>query len=759
MSADWSTSGRDGAGLSEAERECLAELASTRALVSDRARVAEVRDALDAGVAPMPVARPVTAPPTSRRAAHDPDPRARAASAVAPPSSLGSLRASRDAARHQRRRPGTAAAPRRSVAWSDDLPSDPSDPSDGSRDRPEFSFASPSRPRERAYPLASESGRESGAFASSREEPERSAGVAPRAGPSVVPNAARRGLSFGPERLGATTASKNPPSGAASDPWRSSLRGGFVRGTTPRSSLSRHLSRRRRPSSSGAARRLSADELGFLAALADERALVSTRASLAAERAVRGEASDPIAAQPAPPRVSWSADAAPANHHASPPAMMRGRGGAGAVVRSSWNPSPAKKTSGSSSSRGSPLARRKTPYSLSSRGESPADAAERMSREHSRRMWRSLPEAFDATEENARALSSRRDGDAGPTLSSGGGGGAEDPASRSSFRSPARPAPPPSVLRRSAPPRSDGGDDFGVGDDLLRTGSPRTGARFSRGRGVSIAGVVGGARVRPAARRDEAEWEWQGPWQLEWQRDIERADRERARDREEKNVSKSDDDAGVTKEAKETTPAFSAEEASTGGDSFSRGPAAAAEKAAAEKAAAAAAPNWTGDFGSETSSPALTLSPSPARERRGDAVEVLELVDLEEEEEEEDENDDAEDFERAAAPASDPPSRDDRSADRSAEAASSIETTAPAYGRRSNAASRAARDASDASRAAAAGGFPAAAPLHGRRAAAGAAPTPVSPAAPARGGGGSYRERRERMKEAKAKAGVDQPGG
>ena len=101
MSADWSTSGRDGAGLSEAERECLAELASTRALVSDRARVAEVRDALDAGVAPMPVARPVTAPPTSRRAAHDPDPRARAASAVAPPSSLGSLRGSRDAARHQ----------------------------------------------------------------------------------------------------------------------------------------------------------------------------------------------------------------------------------------------------------------------------------------------------------------------------------------------------------------------------------------------------------------------------------------------------------------------------------------------------------------------------------------------------------------------------------------------------------------------------------------------------------------------------------
>ena len=648
----------------------------------------------------MPVARPVTAPPTSRRAAHDPDPRGRAASAVAPPSSLGSLRASRDAARHQRRRPGTAAAPRRSVAWSDDLPSDPSDPSDGSRDRPEFSFASPSRPRERARPLASESGRESGAFASSREEPERSTGVAPRAGTSVVPNAARRGLSFGPDERRGAAASKNPPS-AASDPWRSSLRGGFVRGTTPRSSsLSRHLSRRQRPSSSGAARRLSADELGFLAALADERALVSTRASLAAERAVRGEASaDPIAAQPAPSRVSWSADAAPANHHASPPAMMRGRGGAGAVVRSSWNPSPAKKTSGSPSSRGSPLARRKTPYSLSSRGESPTDAAERMSREHSRRMWRSLPEAFDATEENARAFSSRRDGDTGTTLASGGGGGAEDPASRSSFRSPARPAPPPSVLRRSAPPRSDGGDDFGVGDDLFRTGSPRTVAR-SRGRGVSIAGVVGGARVRPAARRDEAEWEWQGPWQLEWQREIERADRERARDREEKNVSKSDDDAGVTKEAKETTPAFLADEASTGGDSFSRGPAAAA--AAAEKAAA---PNWTGDFGSETSSPALTLSPSPARERRGDAVEVLELVDLEEEEEEEDENNDAEDFESAAAPASDPPSWDDRSADRSAEAASSIETTAPAYGRRSNAASRAARDASDASRAAAAGGF------------------------------------------------------
>ena len=476
-------------GASEAERECLAELASTRALVSDRARVAEVprprrRRRAHAGAAGR---RPPFRAARRRPGPARPRPPCRAPFFPRQPPRV------RDAAVTSSEAGNGAAPAVRLVRRSSP---DPSDPSDGSRDRPEFSFASPSRPRERARPLASESGRESGAFASSREEPERSTGVAPRAGTSVVPNAARRGLSFGPDERRGAAASKNPPS-AASDPWRSSLRGGFVRGTTPRSSsLSRHLSRRQRPSSSGAARRLSADELGFLAALADERALVSTRASLAAERAVRGEASaDPIAAQPAPSRVSWSADAAPANHHASPPAMMRGRGGAGAVVRSSWNPSPAKKTSGSPSSRGSPLARRKTPYSLSSRGESPTDAAERMSREHSRRMWRSLPEAFDATEENARAFSSRRDGDTGTTLASGGGGGAEDPASRSSFRSPARPAPPPSVLRRSAPPRSDGGDDFGVGDDLFRTGSPRTVA-FA-GRGVSIAGVVGGAGFGP----------------------------------------------------------------------------------------------------------------------------------------------------------------------------------------------------------------------------------------------------------------------
>ena len=62
-SVDWNAESRDTAGLTMDERAFLAELASRRALVTDRARTTEVREALAAGARPMPVARPSTALP------------------------------------------------------------------------------------------------------------------------------------------------------------------------------------------------------------------------------------------------------------------------------------------------------------------------------------------------------------------------------------------------------------------------------------------------------------------------------------------------------------------------------------------------------------------------------------------------------------------------------------------------------------------------------------------------------------------------
>ena len=488
-SVDWNAESRDTAGLTMDERAFLAELASRRALVTDRARTTEVREALAAGARPMPVARPSTALPRRPSASESSE------NVPLDPSSA-------DVA--LRPAPGGASPAKRGARPRTAVPS--------SRSRASIASSLSAYARRRSVTFASPRDEHDDAVRLSAESIAAGAGVTSSPSSASLRGSRTRSVGPGTSALADAQTSTNrrlrfsSPGGGggvglAAEPrptdWRASLRGGYDGGpgaganraatTNAKSPARPDVPRgilRKSDDASATRVSMSADEEAFLVALAAERRMTTDRAKSAAKTSAGTSAfaSDPIAAQPGvekPPSLGKAVNV-------SSPSPSRNRR-TDAVVRAGWRPAP----------------------SPSRSRERPATAAARMSREHAENMWRHhLPDALQVSvveDDAANALARAKAKSLGaptsnPRSTTDRAKSASNPSpSETAGRSPAR-APPPT----------------------------RASWAGSFGRGVSVEGVVAGARLRAsasAARAAETEWEWQGRWQWEWQQELERGAR------------------------------------------------------------------------------------------------------------------------------------------------------------------------------------------------------------------------------------------
>ena len=553
-SAEWRSDGNE-IGLSTDEREFLTALAAKRTLVTDRARYAEYATAASQGVQPMPVARPQTA---------------RVEVPVRKPNA-------------KTNRPASAANPRR--RWTPTLQKTPEKVSThesillspGSNISP-GSLGMDNSPLVSISPFVRGSrwdvgGSRDVAYEKTQDENE---------DPEPTKKENRRRELFvhesGDEVIGnvsPTVSSAVLPSPGDMSGWRDSLRGARLRrhakGTSPIANVSADEPSSEEPSLSPSNKksnrvsldhlssvRLTSDERAFLARLAEKRSLVTDRARGAAAATATGggldvgraspfraSLADPIVAQPPPPaRDKGHRDSV----HSSMSSMTSGtRSSVGIspsrfrraaigddelLVSASVKKSPARRYQSVESSSGSPgalvSARWRPTHSMNSSNsfERPATAATRMSREHAARMWRRDPVdpeyEFDFTAEKTvdteaqprteitekpktRDLETlKRIVTETPVVS----------ATRTSFDS--------AKFTRAQPPTS-----------ASWHGPETTPYRYdvySRGLGVSIAGVVGSTKLNDAVNGtnnnnsmpdENPEWEWQGSWQREWQSALE----------------------------------------------------------------------------------------------------------------------------------------------------------------------------------------------------------------------------------------------
>ena len=446
-SVDWNAESRDTAGLTMDERAFLAELASRRALVTDRARTTEVREALAAGARPMPVARPSTALPRRPSASESSE------NVPLDPSSADvALRPAPGGASPAKR----GARPRTAVPSSRSRASIASSLSAYARRR-SVTFASPRDEHDDAVRLSAESiaagagVTSSPSSASLRGSRTRSVGPGTSASADAQTSTNRR-LRFSSPGGGGGV-------GLAAEPrptdWRASLRGGYDGGpgaganraatTNAKSPARPDVPRgilRKSDDASATRVSMSADEEAFLVALAAERRMTTDRAKSAAKTSAGTSAfaSDPIAAQPGvekPPSLGKAVNV-------SSPSPSRNRR-TDAVVRAGWRPAP----------------------SPSRSRERPATAAARMSREHAENMWRHhLPDALQVSvveDDAANALARAKAKSLGAPTSTVG---ARRPASASN-PSPSETAGRSPRARAAADARVVGGE-FRAGGSLWR---------------------------------------------------------------------------------------------------------------------------------------------------------------------------------------------------------------------------------------------------------------------------------------------------
>ena len=485
-SVDWNAESRDTAGLTMDARAFLAELASRRALVTDRARTTEVREALAAGARPMPVARPSTALPRRPSASESSE------NVPLDPSSA-------DVA--LRPAPGGASPAKRGARPRTAVPS--------SRSRASIASSLSAYARRRSVTFASPRDEHDDAVRLSAESIAAGAGVTSSPSSASLRGSRTRSVGPGTSALADAQTSTNrrlrfsSPGGGggvglAAEPrptdWRASLRGGYDGGpgaganraatTNAKSPARPDLPRgilRKSDDASATRVSMSADEEAFLVALAAERRMTTDRAKSAAKTSAGTSAfaSDPIAAQPGvekPPSLGKAVNV-------SSPSPSRNRR-TDAVVRAGWRPAP----------------------SPSRSRERPATAAARMSREHAENMWRHhLPDALQVSvveDDAANALARAKAKSLGAPTSTVGArrpASASNPSpSETAGRSPAR-APPPT--------RASWAGSFGRGG--LRGGGGRgrsassvrvCGARGGDGVGVAGAVAVGmatGTGARP----------------------------------------------------------------------------------------------------------------------------------------------------------------------------------------------------------------------------------------------------------------------
>ena len=429
-SVDWNAESRDTAGLTMDERAFLAELASRRALVTDRARTTEVREALAAGARPMPVARPSTALPRRPSASESSE------NVPLDPSSTDvALRPAPGGASPAKR----GARPRTAVPSSRSRASIASSLSAYARRR-SVTFASPRDEHDDAVRLSAESIAAGAGVTSSPSSAQLRGSRTRSVGPGTSASADAQTSTN--RRLRFSSPGGGGGVGLAAEPrptdWRASLRGGYDGGpgaganraatTNAKSPARPDVPRgilRKSDDASATRVSMSADEEAFLVALAAERRMTTDRAKSAAKTSAETSAfaSDPIAAQPGvekPPSLGKAV-------HVSSPSPSRNRR-TDAVVRAGWRPAP----------------------SPSRSRERPATAAARMSREHAENMWRHhLPDALQVSvveDDAANALARAKAKSLGAPTSTVG---ARRPASASNpspsetgGRSPAR-APPP----------------------------------------------------------------------------------------------------------------------------------------------------------------------------------------------------------------------------------------------------------------------------------------------------------------------------
>ena len=363
-SVDWNAESRDTAGLTMDERAFLAELASRRALVTDR---------------PMPVARPSTALPRRPSASESSE------NVPLDPSSA-------DVA--LRPAPGGASPAKRGARPRTAVPS--------SRSRASIASSLSAYARRRSVTFASPRDEHDDAVRLSAESIAAGAGVTSSPSSASLRGSRTRAVGPGTSALADAQTSTNrrlrfsSPGGGgggvglAAEPrptdWRASLRGGYDGGpgaganraatTNAKSPARPDVPRgilRKSDDASATRVSMSADEEEFLAALAAERRMTTDRAKSAAKTSAGTSAfaSDPIAAQPGvekPPSLGKAVNV-------SSPSPSRNRR-TDAVVRAGWRPAP----------------------SPSRSRERPATAAARMSREHAENMWRHhLPDALQVS--------------------------------------------------------------------------------------------------------------------------------------------------------------------------------------------------------------------------------------------------------------------------------------------------------------------------------------------------------------------------
>ena len=370
-SVDWNAESRDTAGLTMDERAFLAELASRRALVTDRARTTEVREALAAGARPMPVARPSTALPRRPSASESSE------NVPLDPSSA-------DVA--LRPAPGGASPAKRGARPRTAVPS--------SRSRASIASSLSAYARRRSVTFASPRDEHDDAVRLSAESIAAGAGVTSSPSSASLRGSRTRSVGPGTSALADAQTSTNrrlrfsSPGGGggvglAAEPrptdWRASLRGGYDGGpgaganraatTNAKSPARPDVPRgilRKSDDASATRVSMSADEEAFLVALAAERRMTTDRAKSAAKTSAGTSAfaSDPIAAQPGvekPPSLGKAVNV-------SSPSPSRNRR-TDAVVRAGWRPAP----------------------SPSRSRERPATAAARMSREHAEKHVETSP--------------------------------------------------------------------------------------------------------------------------------------------------------------------------------------------------------------------------------------------------------------------------------------------------------------------------------------------------------------------------------